>query len=60
MVTARRTHLKQDDIEDGVRIVGYLLMHTRQLDMIMGDPRAVEHYRKKMKADIEGLEATPR
>ena len=30
-------------------------MHTRQLDMIMNDPSAVEHYRTKMWADIQSL-----
>ncbi len=55
MVTARRTGLDAADIEQGLRVVGYLLMHTRQLDMIMNQPAAVEHYRLKMRADIEGL-----
>ncbi len=43
------------DVEQGLRVVGYLLMHTRQLDMIMNDPSAVEHYRTKMRADIQSL-----
>jgi pyruvate,water dikinase len=55
LVTARRTHLEQPEVEHGLRIVGYLLMHTRQLDMIMNRPTAVEQYRAKMKADIESL-----
>jgi pyruvate,water dikinase len=55
VVTARRTHLQQDAIEEGVKVVGYLLMHTRQLDMIMGDPKAVTHYRQKMRGEIASL-----
>ena len=55
MVTARRTHLEQHDVERDLRIVGYLLMHTRQLDMIMNEPNAVNHYRAKMVTDIDGL-----
>jgi pyruvate,water dikinase len=55
LVTARRTHLEQPEVDDGLRIVGYLLMHTRQLDMIMNKPEAVEHYRTKMSADIDAL-----
>ena len=58
VVTARRTHLNAEDVEDGVRIVGYLLMHTRQLDMIMNEPAAVAHYGTKMRADIESLSKT--
>jgi pyruvate,water dikinase len=55
MVTARRTGLQQNDVEQGLRVVGYLLMHTRQLDMIMNQPAAVEHYRAKMQNDIDDL-----
>jgi pyruvate,water dikinase len=55
MVAARRTHLEQLEVEQGLRVVGYLLMHTRQLDMVMNRPTAVEHYRAKMAADIDGL-----
>jgi pyruvate,water dikinase len=58
VVTARRTHLTDRDVEDGVKVVGYLLMHTRQLDMIMGEPSAVERYRKKMQAEIASLTET--
>jgi len=36
-------------------VVGYLLMHTRQLDMVMNQSAAVERYRSKMRIDIEGL-----
>jgi pyruvate,water dikinase len=58
MVTARRTNLGQPEVEKGLRIVGYLLMHTRQLDMVMNQPAAVEHYRAKMKNDIDSLSTT--
>jgi len=56
VVTARRTGLDAADVEQSLRVVGYLLMHTRQLDMVMNQPAAVEHYRSKMRADIEGLQ----
>ena len=55
VVTARRTHLEQLEVEEGVKVIGYLLMHTRQLDMIMGDPKAVDHYRRKMRDQIASL-----
>ena len=60
MVAARRTGIDQAIVERGVRVVGYLLMHTRQLDMIMNEPTAVDHYRRKMRADIESIEAVAR
>jgi pyruvate,water dikinase len=55
VVTARRTSLDHQDVEQSLRVVGYLLMHTRQLDMVMNQPTAVDHYRSKMRADIESL-----
>jgi pyruvate,water dikinase len=53
--TARLAGLEQDAMKDRLRLVGYLLMHTRQLDMVMADPAAVESYRAKMRADLETL-----
>jgi pyruvate,water dikinase len=38
-----------------VEILGYLALHTRQMDMIMANPAYVEHYRNKYRRDIEGL-----
>jgi len=52
VVTARRTILDHHDVERSLRVVGYLLMHTRQLDMIMADRAAVAHYGAKMRADL--------
>jgi pyruvate, water dikinase len=38
-----------------VEILGYLALHTRQMDMIMSNPSHVKHYRNKYRRDIEGL-----
>jgi pyruvate,water dikinase len=38
-----------------VEVLGYLALHTRQMDMIMSNPAYVEHYRTKYRKDIEGL-----
>ena len=58
VVVARRTGLERAKVEQGLGVVGYLLMHTRQLDMIMNQPVVVEKYRSKMRTDIEGLQTT--
>jgi pyruvate,water dikinase len=54
-VTARASALPQEVVLDLVKIVGYLLMHTRQLDMIMGDQRSIDRYRSKLENDIASL-----
>jgi pyruvate,water dikinase len=38
-----------------VKVLGYLALHTRQMDMIMANPAYVEHYRAKYRKDIDSL-----
>ncbi|MFH0945270.1 MAG: PEP/pyruvate-binding domain-containing protein [Planctomycetota bacterium] len=42
-----------------VRALGYLLIHTRQLDMAMTDSRLVVGHRGKMDEDLQALEHSP-
>ena len=42
-------------VEQAMAVLGYLLMHTRQIDMSMADPGTVVRYRDKFEADIETL-----
>jgi len=55
MAAARVEGLVQEEMEAKLRILGYLIMHTRQLDMIMSHPATVDHYRAKMRADITAV-----
>ncbi|MBU0484494.1 MAG: pyruvate, water dikinase [Proteobacteria bacterium] len=36
-------------------IIGYLLIHTRQIDMVMDDQEMIQHYRKKILADLNEI-----
>jgi len=46
---------RHDYILERVRILGYLLVHTRQIDMAMADRGAADSLREKMLADIRGM-----
>lgn len=37
---------------DRLKILGYLLMHTRQIDMVMNDQGMVSHYREKIASEL--------
>ena len=53
--TARLAGLPEAAMEERLRVVGYLLMHTRQLDMAMADPAAVRYYGDKIRRDLAAL-----
>jgi pyruvate,water dikinase len=40
-----------------LRVVGYLVVHTRQLDMIMGDPAEAARAGAEMRRDLTGIAA---
>ncbi|WP_320175668.1 PEP/pyruvate-binding domain-containing protein [Maridesulfovibrio sp.] len=52
---ARMEGISLDIAERGLVVAGYLLVQTRQLDMIMKDGPAVENYRNKFHREIEIL-----
>jgi len=52
---ARIEGLDEKRMLQKLRILGYLVMHTRQLDMIMDKPKLVARYGRKIRQDLDGL-----
>ena len=52
---ARLEGVSRKGVEQAMAVLGYLLMHTRQIDMSMADPGMVVRYRDRFEADIESL-----
>lgn len=54
-LSARMEQGSEESFLTALHIIGYLFMHTRQLDMIMGDEAALAERRAVMLADMEVL-----
>ncbi|WP_157054767.1 PEP/pyruvate-binding domain-containing protein [Salidesulfovibrio brasiliensis] len=52
---ARVEGLEQEGMLRRLRVIGYLISHTRQIDMIMADPDAVERRRQSIEKDLAEL-----
>lgn len=46
---------EEEFMKERLVILGYLIIHTRQLDMIMSSNEAVNHHRTRMVKDIEAI-----
>jgi len=52
---ARVEHHEKEYMKERLQILGYLTLHTRQLDMIMANDSEVRYYKAKIEKDIREL-----
>jgi pyruvate,water dikinase len=52
-LVARMDNYEADFLLQRLKILGHLIIHTRQLDMIMDNDHIAEQYRERMQAELE-------
>jgi len=52
---ARIESLPQCDMEERLIVLGYVIMHTRQLDMVMADGRSAQQFALKFREDMRQI-----
>ncbi|MGA8184649.1 MAG: PEP/pyruvate-binding domain-containing protein [Terriglobia bacterium] len=54
-ITARAEGDDENGIKQKLRVLGYLLFHTRQLDMVMSNEASYAQWKQKLLTDISGV-----
>lgn len=54
-LTARIEKKETEELLEGLRVLGYLLIHTRQIDMVMGEQLMVDRYRLTILQDLDRM-----
>ncbi len=52
-VFARLEGLEEGPMRERLRVLGYLIIHTRQLDMIMANDSSINYHKEKILADLK-------
>ncbi len=56
---ARLEGYEEEVMKEKLRVLGYLIIHTRQLDMIMSDGASINSRRERIVNDLKALSHMP-
>jgi pyruvate,water dikinase len=56
---ARMDNYSAEHLLQRLRILGHLIIHTRQLDMIMQNSNLASGYQKRLEEEIEEVKSLP-
>jgi pyruvate,water dikinase len=59
MLSARLERREKDYLAERLKVLGYLILHTRQLDMVLSDPGRVRWYVEEMLKEISTFVEIP-
>ncbi len=59
LLSARLERQEKEILADRLKVLGYLILHTRQLDMVLSDPAKVNHYIEEMLGEISTFVKIP-
>jgi pyruvate, water dikinase len=59
LLSARLERQEQEILADRLKVLGYLILHTRQLDMVLSNPGKVNHYIEEMLTEISTFVKIP-
>jgi len=58
-LVARVEGYEEEVMKEKLRVLGYLIIHTRQLDMIMSDGASINSCRERIVNDLKALSRIP-
>jgi pyruvate,water dikinase len=52
LLSARLERQEKETLKERLKVLGYLILHTRQMDMILSDPGKVSRHKEEMLKEI--------
>ena len=57
-LVARMDNVEADYVQQRLRVLGYLIIHTRQLDLILDSDPVAAHHRERLLAELDRVKGS--